>query len=123
MPFTTKRQSGTFPLYQSTDFSFFFSALVSLIRSVRNCASRFCSTTKTCSVLIASILLVTYLSGQLGRIITLPVLKLADTARKIGEQHDYSVRAPVERQNDEIGRLAESFNEMLDRIQRVRIRH
>lgn len=68
-------------------------------------------------VLIASILLVTYLSGQLGRIITLPVLKLADTARKIGEQHDYSVRAPVERQNDEIGRLAESFNEMLDRIQ------
>ena len=69
-------------------------------------------------VLITSILLATYLSSQFGRIISMPVLKLADTARMIREQKDYSVRTPVFSRGDELGRLAESFNEMLDHIQR-----
>ena len=49
--------------------------------------------------------------------VTDPVLQLAQTAHIIGEKKDYSVRAVMDRRGDELGRLTESFNEMLDRIQ------
>ena len=68
-------------------------------------------------VLVVSIGLAAFLSSRLGRTITSPVLQLAQTARVIGEKKDYSVRAVVVSQGDEVGRLAESFNEMLGRIQ------
>ena len=42
---------------------------------------------------------------------------MAQTARIVGEKKDYSVRAVVSSRGDELGRLAESFNEMLGRIQ------
>ena len=71
---------------------------------------------------VAGILLVTtglavFLSRRLSRTITDPILQLADTARVVGERKDYSVRALVGRRADELRRLAESFNEMLGRIQ------
>ncbi len=54
----------------------------------------------------------------MGRTITDPVRKLAQTARIVGEKKDYSVRAVVvTSRGDELGRLTESFNEMLSRIQ------
>ncbi len=45
-----------------------------------------------------------------------PVLELADTARKIEREHDYSRRANYAG-NDEINDLAEAFNGMLSQIQ------
>ena len=57
------------------------------------------------------------LSKRLGRTITDPVLELAKTAQIVGERKDYSVRAFVSCRGDEVGRLTESFNEMLSRIQ------
>jgi len=68
-------------------------------------------------VLIVSISLAVFLSGRLGRTITHPVLQLAQTAKIVGEKKDYSVRAVVSNRGDELGRLTESFNEMLSRIQ------
>jgi PAS domain S-box-containing protein len=68
-------------------------------------------------ILVVSIGLAVFLSSRLGRSITQPVLELARTARIVGEQKEYSVRAEVGRRGDELGRLAESFNEMLGRIQ------
>jgi PAS domain S-box-containing protein len=68
-------------------------------------------------VMFASIGLAAFLSSRLGRTITGPVLQLAQTAKIIGEKKDYSVRAVVSSHGDELGRLAESFNEMLSRIQ------
>ncbi|HXI69409.1 MAG TPA: ATP-binding protein [Verrucomicrobiae bacterium] len=68
-------------------------------------------------VLFVSIGLAAFLSGRLGRTITGPVLQLAETAKIIGEKKDYSVRAVVGSRDDELGRLAESFNEMLSRIE------
>jgi PAS domain S-box-containing protein len=68
-------------------------------------------------VMVVSIGLAAFLSSQLGRAITNPVLRLAQTAKIIGEKKDYSVRAVVSSHGDELGRLAESFNEMLSRIQ------
>jgi PAS domain-containing protein len=64
-----------------------------------------------------SIGLAVFLSSRLGRRITHPILELARTAQIVGEKKDYSVRAAVSSQGDELGRLSESFNEMLSRIQ------
>jgi PAS domain S-box-containing protein len=68
-------------------------------------------------ILIVSISLAAFLSSRLGRAITNPVLQLAQTAKIVGEKKDYSVRAVVNSHGDELGRLAESFNEMLSRIE------
>lgn len=68
-------------------------------------------------VVCFSTFLATFLSKRLGRTITHPVLHLADTAQIVGEKKDYSVRAVVRNGNDELGRLTQSFNEMLARIQ------
>ena len=68
-------------------------------------------------VMLVSIGLAVFLSSRLGRAITNPVLQLAQTARIIGEKKDYSVRAAVSSHGDELGQLAESFNEMLSRIE------
>ena len=68
-------------------------------------------------IVIVSISLGVFLSRRLGRAITQPVLQLAQTARIVGEKKDYSVRAVVNGRGDELGSLAESFNDMLGRIQ------
>ncbi len=68
-------------------------------------------------VLIVSVSLAVFLSGRMQRVITDPILKLAETARIVGEMKDYSVRASVGSRGDELGRLTESFNAMLSRVQ------
>ena len=68
-------------------------------------------------IVIVSLILAGVLSSRLGRKITDPILELARTAQAVGEKKDYSVRAVVSSQGDELGRLTESFNEMLSRIQ------
>lgn len=68
-------------------------------------------------VTTVSIGLAVFLSGRLGRTISGPLLRLAATAKLIGEKKDYSMRATVTGRGDELGQLAESFNEMLGRIQ------
>jgi PAS domain S-box-containing protein len=68
-------------------------------------------------VTIVSTGLAVFLSSRFGRTITNPVLQLAQTAQIVGEKKDYSVRAVAGRGADELGRLAESFNEMLSRIE------
>jgi methyl-accepting chemotaxis protein len=68
-------------------------------------------------VTCVSIGLAVFLSSRLGRRITHPILALARTAQIVGEKKDYSVRAVVSSQGDELGRLSESFNEMLGRIE------
>jgi PAS domain S-box-containing protein len=72
--------------------------------------------------IIAAIIVVTAglgvaLSRRLSRTITDPVLQLARTAQVVGEKKDYSLRAAVTGRADEVGRLTDSFNEMLSRIQ------
>ena len=52
----------------------------------------------------------------LQRIVTHPIDLLAAVARAVSTQHDYSVRATTDSQ-DELGELASGFNEMLAEIQ------
>ncbi len=56
------------------------------------------------------------LSNWFQRLISQPVLDLAETARVVSEQKDYSVRA-VKLSNDEIGGFTEAFNSMLNQVQ------
>jgi len=67
------------------------------------------------SVLIASLLLALAISSRLQREISQPIVALAETARRISAEKDYSVRAAAG-SRDEIGELVTAFNEMLDEI-------
>ncbi len=68
------------------------------------------------AVLGASVLLAFFLSTFFQRLISLPILDLAKTARLVSENKDYSVRA-VKVSNDEIGGFTDAFNSMLNQIQ------
>ncbi|HJT23872.1 MAG TPA: PAS domain S-box protein, partial [bacterium] len=60
--------------------------------------------------------LVFLLARVLQKQISLPILVLAGTAEAISNHRDYSVRAP-KLGEDELGRLTDAFNQMLEEIQ------
>jgi PAS domain S-box-containing protein len=68
------------------------------------------------AALASSALVAFLLSNILQRLISQPVLELANTARLVSENRDYSVRA-VKLSNDELGGFTEAFNSMLNQIQ------
>jgi len=67
-------------------------------------------------VLFLSLIVAILLSSRLQRVVSEPILKLAQTARNITDQQDYSLRAK-RLTTDEIGRLVDDFNGMLEQIQ------
>ncbi|MBC8165125.1 MAG: HAMP domain-containing protein, partial [Bryobacteraceae bacterium] len=67
-------------------------------------------------VACVSLVLAFILASKLQRIITRPILSLAELARHISVQKDYSRRATPDT-NEELRVLVHSFNEMLDQIQ------
>jgi PAS domain S-box-containing protein len=67
------------------------------------------------AVSLGSFLLSVYISTRVQRLIAAPLLRLADTARTISRDRDYSVRAEAAGA-DEVGTLIGTFNEMLDQI-------
>jgi two-component system sensor histidine kinase/response regulator len=67
-------------------------------------------------VLALAVAIVLILATQLQRVISTPILALAQTARQVSSERDYSVRVPHER-FDEVGILVDGFNEMLEQIQ------
>jgi signal transduction histidine kinase len=68
------------------------------------------------SVIATSIVVAFALSTWLQKRISKPILDLANTARRVAEQQDYSLRARRPGDN-EIGLLSDSFNNMLGQIQ------
>ncbi|HUT17880.1 MAG TPA: HAMP domain-containing sensor histidine kinase [Anaerolineae bacterium] len=46
-----------------------------------------------------------------------PIHRITQTARQIGEEHDFGSRVQHDGPNDELGRLATTFNGMLERLQ------
>jgi signal transduction histidine kinase len=69
-------------------------------------------------VTVIGILVAYALSTRLQKRIAGPVLELSDMARRVTDEKDYSLRA-IKRTDDEIGLLTESFNSMLNEIQRA----
>ena len=73
------------------------------------------------TIIIAAVLLfasiVAYLvSSGVQTVISGPILSLAEAAKTVSEQKDYSVRVQKD-SNDEVGLLVGAFNQMLDQIQ------
>jgi C4-dicarboxylate-specific signal transduction histidine kinase len=67
-------------------------------------------------VLCISLLAAFFLSMRLQRVISVPVLQLAQAVRTVALEKNYSVRA-TKQGNDELGQLVDGFNEMLVQIQ------
>lgn len=67
-------------------------------------------------VVVGAVAIIVFLSSAFQRIITGPVEALAQVARNVSENEDYSVRAP-EPGRDEVGLLTRTFNRMLDQIE------
>jgi two-component system, cell cycle sensor histidine kinase and response regulator CckA len=66
-------------------------------------------------VLLGSWLLALLLSSMLQRVISRPILDLAEVARRVRQDETYTVRA-VKKSGDEIGVLIDGFNAMLERV-------
>ena len=67
-------------------------------------------------VLLGSIVLAYLIASFLQRVIARPIVELAQAARRISLEKDYSVRVRDEGR-DELGQLVATFNDMLARIQ------
>ncbi|HEX2829644.1 MAG TPA: ATP-binding protein [Burkholderiales bacterium] len=68
-------------------------------------------------VLAGAMLLALAVSAWLQRSISAPLMAVRDVARQVVETRDFSLRAPKER-DDELGYLADAFNDMLAEIER-----
>ena len=68
------------------------------------------------AVLLISLLLALLLSSRLQHLVSEPILKLAETARRVSIEQDYGLRAE-KLSSDEIGSLVDDFNGMLSQIQ------
>jgi len=68
------------------------------------------------AVLLFAAVAAYFISSKLQKIISGPILNLANIAKNISEKKDYTTRAKKET-NDEIGLLINAFNEMLEQIQ------
>jgi len=67
-------------------------------------------------VFLASLLFAFILSIRLQRLVSDPILHLAQVARSVAVEKNYAVRA-TKQTNDELGDLIDGFNEMLGQIQ------
>ncbi len=68
------------------------------------------------AVILFSVLATYLVSSRLLRLITEPILHLAQIAGRVTAKEDYALRA-LPRGEDEVGALIGSFNQMLERIQ------
>jgi signal transduction histidine kinase len=73
-------------------------------------------TVTVAAVFLLSALAALLFSSGLQRVVSRPILHLADTARAVSERNDYSIRA-VKQSADELGQLVDAFNQMLGQIE------
>ena len=66
--------------------------------------------------LLLSVAATLFISSRLLRLITEPILQLAEVAGKVSSEENYALRA-IPQSNDEVGKLIHSFNGMLAKIQ------
>jgi len=104
-------------LYRTVSLGGEKSGAIAIISDLGALEEKFRQYTEISIIVILLSVLATYLvSSKLLRLITEPILHLADIAGRVTAKEDYTVRA-VARGKDEIGNLIGSFNQMLERIQ------
>ena len=68
-------------------------------------------------VLLISLVAALMISSLYRQAVAQPIISLAETARAVSEQKNYSLRAAPARDGTEIAQLIDAFNEMLQQIQ------
>lgn len=68
-------------------------------------------------VFLASLVVALLISSISQRVISEPVMQLAQTVRVVSQEKNYSVRAATNPNRDEVSTLIDSVNEMLEQIQ------
>jgi PAS domain S-box-containing protein len=68
-------------------------------------------------IVLLAILVALILTFKLRLFLSRPLLELVDVSKTVSQTHDYSIRA-VRRSTDEVGALADAFNDVLAGIQR-----
>ena len=68
-------------------------------------------------VFLMSLLAAVLMSSLIRRVVTEPILNLAETARIVSRERKYSVRVSRSRNRDELSTLIDTFNEMLEQIE------
>lgn len=68
-------------------------------------------------VLLISLGAALIVSSLFKKSVALPIVQLAELARKVSEEKNYSVRANPSREHDEVALLVDAFNDMLAQIQ------
>jgi len=90
---------------------------IELVVSLREQQRRLWRYAGTAALVLAGALLAAFaLSHRLQKFISDPILHLAQVARAVAQEKDYSVRA-IKQSHDELGQLVDGFNEMLAQIQ------
>jgi signal transduction histidine kinase len=69
------------------------------------------------AVLLVSLFFALAVSSRVRKSVAEPIIALAETARKVSQDKDYSVRVATGGERDELATLIDSFNEMLREIQ------
>jgi signal transduction histidine kinase len=70
----------------------------------------------TTLIIVGAGLAALYLSSRLQRVVSVPLSQVAEAARRVTQQKDYSVRVK-KTSSDEIAVLVQAFNEMLETIE------
>jgi signal transduction histidine kinase len=68
-------------------------------------------------ILVLCFAIAVFATSTIRHLVTGPLTELAGTAQTVSRERDYSLRAPVPSSSDELARLVQSFNEMLEQIQ------
>ena len=69
------------------------------------------------TIILGTMFVLYLMSLTLQRIISAPILALANTAREVAETKNYSLRATDAERGDEIGALVDNFNGMIGQMQ------
>ncbi len=69
------------------------------------------------AILVLCLLVALVLTSTARRVIAEPISGLAEVAQAVSKDRDFSLRAPTSLEEDEVGVLVRSFNEMLAQIQ------
>lgn len=69
------------------------------------------------AVLLVSLVFALLVSARFRKSVSEPIIVLAETARKVSRDKDYSLRVTTNDERDELASLMDSFNEMLREIQ------
>jgi signal transduction histidine kinase/CheY-like chemotaxis protein/HPt (histidine-containing phosphotransfer) domain-containing protein len=109
--------ANTITLFRSVYLESDNTGSIAIVSDLSGIRARFWEYSKIALLVLFISILATYLiSARLLRIVSDPIVQLAEVAARVTAEENYSLRASAQ-SNDESGTLVSSFNQMLERIE------